>query len=1252
MQLVSSFRGTERYSIEQPIGSGGFGIVYRASDRVRGEQVALKVLRNFDGARLYSFKREFRALADVAHPNLVSLYELASDHEDWFFTMELVEGRSFLEWVCPNGVARHEQEVKTTELGKRAAADGTERDDGTVRLARAHFDEARLRSSFAQLVEGVRALHRSGHLHRDLKPSNALVTEKGRVVLLDFGLVTDIGPEGSVDERIVGSVPYMSPEQGFAERIGPASDYYAVGVMMYEALTGRWPHMGKLYELLVAKRSQDPAPPAAVAEVPSDLSDLCMDLLARDPARRPSAEEVLRRLGAESAVVAPAGASDRASAALVGRRDEIAQLAHAFPTSNEGKPVVVFVHGGSGMGKTALVTELGRKLKVERGVTVLRGACYERESVPYKALDSLMDALSSHLRKLPRLLAERLMPREVKALARLFPVLDRVESIAGFPQRAGEVAELEALRRRAITALRDLLGRMRDQQPLLVVIDDVQWGDSDSARLLRDLLSEDCPPVMFLFCYRTEERHDGEFIDLLREALERQHSATVSEVEVGPLGDEAARELAAALLGAATIEDADRERLARQVARESGGNPFFIQQIAGYLCEEDAVTISSGTHIGLADVLRHRLRALDPATTTLLETVAVAGRPIPESVAGAAAGLGETRQEVLALRHAHLVRTSWQAGATQLAAYHDRIREAVLGTIEPERLPVLHRALAETLERAGSADAEAVSEHFHRAGDPERAGVHAERAAGEAFRKLAFDRAARLYERALALRTVPRHERSRIAERLGEALAHAGRGPAAARAYLDAVDGADARHAVHLRCRAAEQYFFSGHIDQGTDLFHEVLEAAGLPPLPKTEVRALAGFARRRIELKVRGLGFELRDERSVDPDALVRTDVCYSVAAVLGGIRPLAASSLQTHHLLLALRLGEPYRVVRGLGVEAAFTAMAGASASGRTMELLERAADVASRVDRPDALGLVTAIEGIAAYFLGAWRRSRDKLREAETILSERCPALSFELGQVRCFLSLAMFYMGAFAEAGHRVLPVLGDVRERGDRYAESILVNVTYRYYLLRDDVDAARAEVARGLSGWYRGGVTVQDFYELAAQVRMALYCGEGARAWEICDAGHGAIARSPLGRMQIIRVELGQLRGQAAVLRASQDTGRRADRWLREADDEARKIEREEGAWCRPLALVLRAAVEAQRGQRDRAAALLADAERFCRAEDMVGFAEAAAWRRGKLVSNHELVGQAEAWMATQGIKSPQRFATLLAPGFDASTNR
>ena len=1254
MQLPTSFRGTERYSIHGQIGSGGFGVVYQAFDRVRGERVALKLLRRLDPSRLYAFKREFRALANVAHPNLVSLYELSNDGDDWFFTMELVEGKSFLDHLNTARLLQRsvKADAQTVELAGHTDAGDKTGPGSAPSLAvvpQPSFDEDKLRAAFTQLVEGVAALHRSGQLHRDLKPSNALVTPAGRVVLLDFGLVKDIGPQGSVDERVVGTVPYMSPEQGFAEQLTPASDLYAIGVMLYQAMTGRLPHIGKLYELLVAKRRDDPAPPSQHAVVPDDLDDLCMQLLSRDPEARPTAEEVLQRLGAIRDPASSRTSQRSPTHVLMGRDDEVDQLTRAFADASDGKPTVVMMHGSSGMGKSALLDEVARRLQIERKATVLRGVCYERESVPYKALDSLMDALSSHLRRLPRIAAEQLMPREVKALARLFPTLERVESIADFPQRAGEVAEVAALRRRAIDALREMLSRMRDHDPLLVCIDDVQWGDADSARLLRDLLSEACPAVMFLFCFRGEERHDGPFIDALTDALVRQHTIALREVEVGPLNDDAAKHLASALISGsipadqAAERDADLDALAAQVAREARGSPFFINQLAGYLREQDAVSISSGLSLSLSNVLRRRLDALDEKSRRLLEVVAVAARPIDEHAAASVASIEQITPSLLSLRGAHLLRSSWRAGSTQLATFHDRIRESVVDALPSDQLAALHLRLAETLEATEGADAEAIAVHYHRGGELERAAELSWRAADEAAEKLAFERAARLYASALNLGRHRAAARADLNERLAGALADAGRGPEAARAYLAAIEGADPGRAVTLRCRAAEQYFFSGHIDQGTDLFHQVLEATGLPALPKSEGRALIGLVRRRVELKLRGLSFTLVPPERISADALVKTDVCYSVSAVLGGIRPLAAGGLQTHHLLLALKLGEPFRVVRGLTLEAIFGTMVGRDGYPRARETLAKAREVAEGEQTPQAQGVFLTGDGICAYFVGDWRRSRDTLAEAETIMSEKCPTLSFELGQVRSFLYLAMFYMGDYAEAGSRMLPVLRGVRERGDRYAESIMVNVTYRHYLLRDDIDAAREEVARGLSGWYQRDTTVQEFYERVAQVRIALYAQQGSRAWRLVDDGYKSIMRSAIGRVQVIKIETMQLRAQAALLCAAQAQSRRsADKFLRYAEGSAADIEKENAGWSEPLAMLIRAAVAERRDRPHSARAMLADTEKRCRDHMMEGFAQAARWHRGG-DERHE----AEAWMTAQNIASPSRFATLLVPGFE-----
>ncbi|HRC59203.1 MAG TPA: protein kinase, partial [Kofleriaceae bacterium] len=152
------------------LGAGGAGVVYRAYDHQLRRTVALKVLRHAVGRDLYRFKREFRSLADIVHPNLVALHELYASSDEWFFAMEMVEGVSFIDWVRPSKEPLH---------GPRTRQD----------IISAPLDEDRLRKALPQLIDALVALHRVGKLHRDLKPSNVLVTPEGRVVLLDFGLV-------------------------------------------------------------------------------------------------------------------------------------------------------------------------------------------------------------------------------------------------------------------------------------------------------------------------------------------------------------------------------------------------------------------------------------------------------------------------------------------------------------------------------------------------------------------------------------------------------------------------------------------------------------------------------------------------------------------------------------------------------------------------------------------------------------------------------------------------------------------------------------------------------------------------------------------------------------------------------------------------------------------------------------------------------------------------------------------------------
>ncbi|HEY0194999.1 MAG TPA: serine/threonine-protein kinase, partial [Kofleriaceae bacterium] len=259
-----SFTAPPRFQIVRRIGAGGMGVVYEAIDRDRDLHVALKHLAEPSAATLYLFKREFHALAGITHPNLVPLYELISDGQQWFFTMELLDqATDFLTHVRGDRPPPHFARgtgADPEEATALAAPHARHRDlpsEAPAPVPAPIVDHAHLRRAFAQLATGVAALHRAGKLHRYLKPSNAMVRKDGRVVLVDFGLVVELrdhvepgrapglaSTPDATDAQIAGSVAYMAPEQAAGEPLSEASDWYAVGVMLFEALTGRLPIEG------------------------------------------------------------------------------------------------------------------------------------------------------------------------------------------------------------------------------------------------------------------------------------------------------------------------------------------------------------------------------------------------------------------------------------------------------------------------------------------------------------------------------------------------------------------------------------------------------------------------------------------------------------------------------------------------------------------------------------------------------------------------------------------------------------------------------------------------------------------------------------------------------------------------------------------------------------------------------------------------------------------------------------------------
>jgi serine/threonine protein kinase len=1270
------FKGSDRFQILRRLGAGGFGVVYEALDRGTGAVVALKILRRGDAPSLYRFKREFRALADVTHPNLVALYELIGEGALWFFTMELIEGVDFLEYVW--GAPYRGQEASASSSPTRGAGSligqtfhdagstliqpvsatqppvtrddpaatialrvppsgGADEPVSPTRLAAAAEGARaahRLRDALAQLTAGVLALHDAGKRHCDIKPLNVRVTPEGRVVLLDFGLVSEGPAEADLHEGgIAGSVSYMSPEQAGGQPVTEATDWYAVGAVLYEALTGTVPFRGPIGEVLRAKQQADVPPPSRLAEgIPSDLDEICQGLLRRNVAERLTGRELLARLGRDAARAPSPGAT--AADAFIGRDRHLRSLEDALTAVVAGETTLVQVKGRSGMGKSTLLRRFFAGVEERHpGAVVVAGRCFERESVPYKGLDTLVEALAHRLRTLPEKAWPR-APAGTPSLLRLFPVLRQVPWLAVPP--AGSMADPHEARRQAVAAFGELLAILASRGPLVLALDDLQWGDVDSALLMGEVVGlADRPPLLLIAAYRDEGTRQGPFLATIDSLLERSpRTLRVETVDVGTLDSDEAQALARRLVRDGSDEVADA------IARESGGSALVLTELVRYW--QGGGTIGPVT---LEGMIHARIDRLSLDERRLLELVAVAGQPVLSTVARSAAGMQRGEPEVARLRAAHLVRLHG-SGPPSLETWHDRIREVVVAELPPDLLRRHHLSLARALEATQRADPEALAVHYNAAGEAEAAAGYAVEAAARAEGALAFDRAARLYRLALEARGPGHPEAGRLRRELGDALANGGRGAEAAEAYLSAVPGAEPAEAFELRRRAAEQFLRAGHIDAGLELMPEVLRAVGLK-MPRSLRGALLLLLGRRAWLRVRGLGWRERRESEVPPTDLQRIDTCWSMADGLSLVDSVRGSEFQTRHLLLALRAGEPYRVARALAVESAQSAIGGSRTLARTRHLVEEAARLAERVGHPHALGLSAAMAGVAAFLEGRWQAGVRETDRGARILRDRCPGSAHELAATYSYNLMSLLYLGELRELARRLPPLLQDADDRGDLFSSVRLrTRLLVATLLAADEPERAARQVEQAIARWSHQAFFIQHYTAAWARATLGLYQGEPLASWQELATRLDALRRSLLLRVQFIRVEFWHLRARSALAAAAAGTA--APDLLRRVEQDIARIHRERTPWGDALALLLEAGLATTRREPARALALLAQGDAACQATDLGLFAATARRRRGELLGGSEgaaLCADADAWMRAQTIANPERMARLYVPG-------
>lgn len=447
-----------RYRLLRRIGAGGMGVVYEAEDSRDDSKVALKVLlphaaEEADG--IHRFKREFRALARLRHPNVVRVFDAGIDDDTPFIAMELVSGKDVRTYL-------------------RGFPEGPVRDRELVRILR-------------QLFGALAHIHVRRIVHRDLKPENILVSADGRVKLMDFGVARVVRAPTS-SSGLLGTFAYMSPEQVTTGEADARSDLYAIGVLVFELLTGKYPF--PVEPPAAALHHHVNTPPELVRHInpkaDPQLSALAHKLLQKDPMDRPqSAEAAMALLADQDApVIERADGSKEIAAALfvprfVARADEVDALEGLASDAAGGRGRVLLVEGPGGVGKTRLVEELRQRAK--RRAHVLVGQSAPEGMQAYGAFQGILDGIATIAARATPDVAQRVVGRDVALVSLVSP---RLAALGG----PVSTTMLDAAERklRLHKAMVGVIGRLALTKPVILVLEDIHWADSLTLELIWD----------------------------------------------------------------------------------------------------------------------------------------------------------------------------------------------------------------------------------------------------------------------------------------------------------------------------------------------------------------------------------------------------------------------------------------------------------------------------------------------------------------------------------------------------------------------------------------------------------------------------------------------------------------------------------------------------------------------------------------------------------------------------------------------
>ncbi len=766
----------------------------------------------------------------------------------------------------------------------------------------------------AGLADALAAVHRRHVVHRDICPGKIVLTAAGGVLLIDFELAStfaEIRPEFAHHNEIVGTLPYLAPEQtGRTGRpVDQRADLYALGATMYEMVTGQPPFgTGDPLRLSHAHLARVPVPPAEVdPEVPAALSDVIMHLLEKEPDNRYQTAEglahdlgVLRATAPGEPVTLRIGAGDvplrlLPQSRIIGRDPEIRALGAAFADAMTGLSHGLLVSGPAGVGKTSLVDELRPIASGSSGWFVSGKFDQHRRDLEFDGARQAIRALGRLLLAEPeeeladlRQRLRQVLGRNAGLLAAVQPEFGMLMGVEPDPTIGDALFAQARMQRIGVDLLTTVASPKR---PIVMLVDDVQWATRTTLGFLDMLISEGPPDGLLLVLAYRDDEVDATHPLAAMTARWRLHGVEPQRIELGNLPPASTAELVGDLL---QLDSADAEALAEPVAQRTRGNPYDTVELINSLrrsgvlvLDDEGWTWDAGNlsrHLRQANVVdpwTTRLRGLPTRTRLLVEIMACLGGRADMDLLSVADGHPATDTEDLlapALDEGLLVLEPGEP-ADAVRFRHDRVHQAILDGLSPSARSALHLGLARRLSpRPEYAEAAAhqyfaVAEHVH---DPverrrvsdllahaaEQSLVVSNHAMAERYLAVAVDFADPADVRNLITLQTRRHASLYSLGRLDEA-----------DAVYAAIDGLCDRHAQHAEATLVQ---VSGLTNQGraaeaVALGLEMLGHLGLaaPPPERVEIEIDEGLDLLHRWLDGGDTADDLNRPEVTDPDLL-----------------------------------------------------------------------------------------------------------------------------------------------------------------------------------------------------------------------------------------------------------------------------------------------------------------------------------------------------------------------------------------------